>query len=70
MKFEEAIVYLLATSGHWMRTEQFAREINARGLYTLGDKTQVTKKGLCRNHILSRHFRQSRRPNSVEDLSR
>ena len=29
MKLAEAIVYLLASSGHGMRTEQIAREINA-----------------------------------------
>ena len=34
MKLEEAIVYLLASSGHGMKTEQISREINARGLYT------------------------------------
>jgi len=28
MKLEEAIVYLLASSGHGMKTEQIAREIN------------------------------------------
>ena len=39
MKLEEAIVYLLASSGHGMRTEQIAREINARGLYNRSDKT-------------------------------
>jgi hypothetical protein len=44
MKLEEAIVYLLASSGHGMRTEQIAREINARGLYTRKDKTPVTDK--------------------------
>ena len=32
MKLEEAIVFLLASSGHGMKTEQIAREINARGL--------------------------------------
>ena len=44
MKLEEAIVYLLATSGHGMKTEQIAREINARGLHTRKDKTPVTDK--------------------------
>ena len=44
MKLEEAIVYLLASSGHGMRTEQITREINARGLYTRKDKTPVTDK--------------------------
>ena len=44
MKLEEAIVYLLANSGHGMKTEQIAREINARGLYTRLDKAPVTDK--------------------------
>ena len=30
MKLEEAIVFLLASSGHVMKTEQIAREINER----------------------------------------
>lgn len=32
MKLEEAIVYLLATSRHGMKTEQIARELELRGL--------------------------------------
>ena len=44
MKLEEAIVYLLASSGHGMKIEQIAREINARGLYTSWDKAPVTDK--------------------------
>ena len=44
MKLEEAIVYLLANSGHGMKTEQIAREINAQGLYTRWDKEPVTDK--------------------------
>lgn len=44
MKLEEAIVYLLANSGYGMKTEQIAREINARGLYTRWDKAPVTGK--------------------------
>ncbi len=44
MKLEETIVYLLASSGHGMRTEQIAREINARGLYTRWNKAPVTDK--------------------------
>ncbi len=44
MKLEEAIVFLLAKSGHGMRTEQIAREINSRGLYTRWDKEPVTGK--------------------------
>jgi len=44
MKLEEAIVYLLASSGHGMKTEQIARGINARGLYARWDKTPVTGK--------------------------
>ena len=42
MKLEEAIVYLLASSGYGMKTEQIAREINAKGLYTRWDKAPVT----------------------------
>ena len=44
MKIEEAIVYLLASSGYGMRTEQIAREINARGLCTCRDGQPVTDK--------------------------
>ena len=33
MKIEEAMVYLLATSQHGMKTEQIAREINERKLF-------------------------------------
>lgn len=33
MRIEEAIVYVLATSGHGMKTEQIAREINERKLF-------------------------------------
>ena len=36
MKLEEAIVYLLASSGHGMKIWQIAQEINDRGLYTRG----------------------------------
>ena len=32
MKMEEAMVYLLATSQHGMKTEQIARELELRGL--------------------------------------
>ena len=44
MKIEEAIVYLLASSGHGMKTEQIAREINERKLYERWDKAPVTDK--------------------------
>ena len=44
MKLEEAIVYLLASSGHGMKIGQIAREINDRGLYTRLDKAPVTDK--------------------------
>ena len=33
MKIEEAIVYVLASSGCGMKTEQIAREINERKLF-------------------------------------
>ena len=32
MKIEEAMVYMLATSQHGMKTEQIARELKLRGL--------------------------------------
>lgn len=54
MKLEEAIVYLLANSGHSMRTEQIAREINSRGLYTRWDKEPVTGKQVY-TVIMSHH---------------
>ena len=41
MKIEEAIVYVLASSGYGMKTEQIAREINARGLFVRRDRTPV-----------------------------
>ena len=44
MKLEEAIVFLLADSGHGMKTDQIAREINERGLYTRRDKELVSEK--------------------------
>lgn len=44
MKVEEAIVYLLASSGRGMRTEQLAREINARGLCAGTCREPVTDK--------------------------
>lgn len=44
MKLEEAIVHLLASSNHGMRTETIAREINIRGLYQRLDKQPVTGK--------------------------
>ena len=33
MRIEEVIVYVLASSGHGMKTEQIAREINERKLF-------------------------------------
>ena len=44
MKLEEAIVYLLASSGRGMKTDRIAREINSRGLYVRLDKAPVTGK--------------------------
>lgn len=44
MKIEEAIVYLLASSGHGMKIGQIAQEINARGLFTRLDNAPVTDK--------------------------
>ena len=44
MKLAEAIVYLLASSNQGMKTDQIAREINERGLYTRWDNEPVTVK--------------------------
>ena len=44
MKIEEAIVYVLASSGHGMKTDQIAREINERGLFHCWDKAPVDGK--------------------------
>lgn len=44
MKIEEAIVYVLATSNHGMRTEQIARIINEKGLFQRWDKKPVDGK--------------------------
>jgi hypothetical protein len=44
MKIEEAIVYVLAPSGHGLKTDQIAREINERGLFSHWDKAPVDGK--------------------------
>lgn len=44
MKIEEAIVYLLATSGHGMKIDQIAREINQRRLFVRRDNAPVDGK--------------------------
>ena len=44
MKIEEAIVYVLASSGYGMKTEQIAREINERGLFIRREKAPVDGK--------------------------
>jgi hypothetical protein len=44
MKLEEAIVYLLASSGHGMKTEQIDRKINDRKLFSRIDKAPVDGK--------------------------
>ena len=44
MKIEEAIVYLLATSGHGMKIDQIAREINQRRLFIRRDNAPVDGK--------------------------
>lgn len=41
---EEAIVFVLASSGHGMKTEQIAREINERKLFTRWDNAPVDGK--------------------------
>ena len=37
MKIEEAIVFVLASSNHGMKTDQIAKEINEKGLFTRDD---------------------------------
>ena len=44
MILEEAIVFILANSGHVMKTELIAREINEHGLYTRWNKEPVSDK--------------------------
>ena len=44
MTLPEAIVYLLASSNHGMRTEVIAQLINEKGLYLRRDKQLVTGK--------------------------
>lgn len=44
MSLPEAILYVLARSGHGMRTERIAREINSRGLYSRRDGKPVSGK--------------------------
>ncbi len=41
MKIEEAMVYVLATSGHGMRAERLSEEINERGLFKRRDGRPV-----------------------------
>lgn len=42
MKIEEAIVYVLSTSGYGMKTDRIADEINARKLHIRKDGNPVT----------------------------
>lgn len=44
MSFPEAIVYLLASAGYGMKTDQIAREINERRLYVRRDGQPVSDK--------------------------
>lgn len=44
MKIEEAIVYVLATANRGMKTEQIARIINEKGLFTRWDKKPIDGK--------------------------
>ena len=44
MTLPEAIVYLLATSNHGMKTDQITRLVNEKGLYQRWDKQPVTGK--------------------------
>lgn len=42
MKIEEAVVFLLSTSGHGMTTDTLAREINLQELHRRKDGKPVT----------------------------
>ena len=44
MSLPEAIVYLLASAGYGMKTDQIAREINERRLYVRRDGQPVSDK--------------------------
>lgn len=44
LSLPEAIVYLLASAGYGLKTEQIAREINERGLYVRRDGKPVSDK--------------------------
>ena len=44
MKLEEAIVYVLASSGYGMKTEQIACEINDKRLFVRRDNAPVDGK--------------------------
>ena len=44
MTLPEAIVYLLASSNHGMKTDQLARLVNEKRLYQRWDKQPVTGK--------------------------
>ena len=44
MSLPEAIVYLLASAGYGMKTDQIAREINGRRLYVRRDGQPVSDK--------------------------
>ena len=44
MKLEEAIVLILTSANHGMKTEAIAKEVNERGLYQRWDKAPVTGK--------------------------
>ncbi len=44
MKLEEAIVLILSSANHGMKTEAIAKEVNERGLYQRWDKAPVTGK--------------------------
>ena len=48
MKIEEAMVYLLATSQHGMKTEQLARELELRGLVQSVPESRWTERSLRR----------------------
>lgn len=59
MKLEEAIVYVLASSGHGMTAERLAETINSQGLHIRKDGKPVSSRQIyatvCRlPHIFAR----------------
>ena len=64
MTLPEAIVYLLASSNHGMKTDQIARMVNEKGLYKRWDGKPVDGRpggwttGLCSGYGPSGYVRE------------